>query len=286
MLSAAAKAWGWLSRLAQEEAIRKSSGLQMAARKSSGKSDWSATLAQVGKESGQALHVAATRKELEAAGRAKRLTRGHLQRKQARRWTAYSGAEDRQRKLDERLEALESSKSYEDDGGAGGDDSDFDYEASRGGASEDDEESEDYSEGEGRGRSKKGGTAAAAAKKRKRKAKKQAAQSKKKAKAADKAKAAGGGLRRPTSLARLMLQDRSARSLQYANAAAAPSALPARHFCVVTGWLASTKDPDSGLHFAHQAAYDQIKDQPPPWVRLSGNAPHHEALRIVVKGSE
>ena len=69
-----------------------------------GKSDWSATLAQVGKETGQTLNVAATRKELEASGRKKRTTRGHLQRKQARRWTAYSGAEDKQRKLDERLQ--------------------------------------------------------------------------------------------------------------------------------------------------------------------------------------
>ena len=48
-----------------------------------GKSDWSATLAQVGKESGQTLSVAATRKELEASGRKKRVTRAHLQRKQA-----------------------------------------------------------------------------------------------------------------------------------------------------------------------------------------------------------
>ena len=76
------------------------------------------------------------------------------------------------------------------------------------------------------------------------------------------------------------------RALEYASAAAAPSALPPRHFCVVSGWIATTKDPDSGLHFANQAAYDQIKDQPPPWVRLSGNAPHHEALRIVMKGRE
>ena len=45
-----------------------------------GKSDWSATLAQVGKETGQTLNVAATRKELEASGRKKCTTRGHLQR--------------------------------------------------------------------------------------------------------------------------------------------------------------------------------------------------------------
>ena len=69
----------------------------------------------------------------------------------------------------------------------------------------------------------------------------------------------------------------------YAAAAARPSQRPTRHFCTVTGWLARQRDSASGMRFATRAAYEQIREQPPPWARLSGIAPHHEAMRILAQ---
>ena len=50
---------------------------------------------------------AAGGKSAESKSKNRRETRTHLQRKQARRWTAYSSEEDKQRIVDARLEALE-----------------------------------------------------------------------------------------------------------------------------------------------------------------------------------
>ena len=67
----------------------------------------------------------------------------------------------------------------------------------------------------------------------------------------------------------------------YVSAAARPSKRPARKFCAVRGHLAKYKEPGSGLHFSSYRTFEQIKNQPPPWVRLSGEAPYHEALRLI-----
>ena len=50
--------------------------------------------------------------------------------------------------------------------------------------------------------------------------------------------------------------------------------------------VARGRDPDTGLHFATRAAFEQIREQPPPWARLSGIAPHHEAVRLLKERGE
>jgi hypothetical protein len=41
------------------------------------------------------------------------------------------------------------------------------------------------------------------------------------------------------------------------------------------------KDPNSGLSFANASAGAQLKETPPPWLQLSGNAPYFEAMRFI-----
>ena len=140
----------------------------------SGKGAWADTLAKVG----PGIAVASTRKEREAASRGKRMTRQHLQRRQARR--AFSSAEDMQRRIDERLEALEATGakdaySHHGDGGDADDDSDFDYDDARAGSaasgeSSDDADSDVDAKGAGGGRRKRKAGAAAAQKLKKAKA--------------------------------------------------------------------------------------------------------------------
>ena len=89
--------------------------------------------------------------------------------------------------------------------------------------------------------------------------------------------------RKSRPLARHLLEDHTGMALRYAAAAARPSKRPLRHFCTVTGWLARGRDSASGMRFATRAAYEQIREQPPPWARLSGIAPHHEAMRILAQ---
>ena len=66
-------------------------------------------------------------------------------------------------------------------------------------------------------------------------------------------------------------------------AEAAPSKTPGRRLCSVTGLLGKYRDPSSGLAYATHAAAEQLKDTPPPWLQLSGNAPYYEAVRIIKK---
>jgi hypothetical protein len=67
----------------------------------------------------------------------------------------------------------------------------------------------------------------------------------------------------------------------YISAEAGPSRHPARNFCAVSGNIAKYKDPGSQLYFASYRTGEQIKNQPPPWVRLSNEAPYYETLRMI-----
>ena len=49
----------------------------------------------------------------------------------------------------------------------------------------------------------------------------------------------------------------------------------------VTGLIGRYKDPNSGLSFANASAGAQLKETPPPWLQLSGNAPYFEAMRFI-----
>jgi hypothetical protein len=129
------------------------------------------------------------------------------------------------------------------------------------------EDSEDYDEDNSENEGKK-----------KRKAKRG---SKKKAASAKKAK-------KVQTLAQVLLEAHSSRpqhSLSftddYISAEAGPSRLPQRHLCAVTGWPAKYREPNSGLFCESVRAFDQLVDQPPPWVRSSGAAPYHEAVRLI-----
>ncbi|CAK9015430.1 SWR1 complex subunit 2, partial [Durusdinium trenchii] len=67
----------------------------------------------------------------------------------------------------------------------------------------------------------------------------------------------------------------------YLNARARPSQRPPLKLCVVTNLPAWYRDPVSRLPFATPAALEQLREQPPPWVKASANAPFHEAIRIM-----
>ncbi len=49
----------------------------------------------------------------------------------------------------------------------------------------------------------------------------------------------------------------------------------------MTGLIGRYKDPNSGLSFANANACSQLKETPPPWLQLSGNAPYFEAMRFM-----
>jgi hypothetical protein len=67
----------------------------------------------------------------------------------------------------------------------------------------------------------------------------------------------------------------------YISAEARPSKRPPRKFCAVSGNLAKYKDRGSQLYFSSFKTGEQVQNQPPPWVRLSGEAPYYEALRMI-----
>ena len=214
-----------------------------------------------------------------------------------------------QRRIDERLEALEATGgkeaySQQGDGGDADDDSDFDYDDARArgdgsGGSSDEADAESDAEGGGGRRKRKAGAAAAqklkkakakatprGAKRKGKQATPMSGRGKGKGKVKDKGKDTGAQellSRKPRPLARHLLEDRTGMAARYAAAAARPSQRPTRHFCTVTGWLARQRDSASGMRFATRAAYEQIREQPPPWARLSGIAPHHEAMRILAQ---
>jgi len=93
---------------------------------------------------------------------------------------------------------------------------------------------------------------------------------------------------RPRPLAQFLLEEHSThrdapRLLPYVRAEAAPSKTPGRRLCSVTGLLGKYRDLSSGLAYATHAAAEQLKDTPPSWLQLSGNAPYYEAVRIIKK---
>mmetsp|Transcript_818 Transcript_818/g.1865 ORF Transcript_818/g.1865 Transcript_818/m.1865 type:complete len:309 (+) Transcript_818:102-1028(+) len=69
----------------------------------------------------------------------------------------------------------------------------------------------------------------------------------------------------------------------YINAKAGPPRYPSRKLCAVTGVPAPYKDPESSLYYAHARAFEQLREQPPPWVRASATAPFHESMRIIAE---
>jgi hypothetical protein len=169
----------------------------------------------------------------------------------AQRWIATSDSDDLKRKVEARLEALEES------------------------VVEDHAEEEEYCQeaGESHGR----------------KAKKQTIK-KLKAASIGGAGRSGGGLPkkyRVKPLAQVLLDDHAAhggKSFQrasYVTAEGAPSRYQARRLCVVTGLLGRYRDVSSGLSFSTRSAQAQLRETPPPWLQLAGNAPYFEALRYI-----
>mmetsp|Transcript_28409 Transcript_28409/g.58129 ORF Transcript_28409/g.58129 Transcript_28409/m.58129 type:complete len:225 (+) Transcript_28409:127-801(+) len=181
------------------------------------------------------------------------MRRDTRRRANARRWIATSDLDDLRLKVEARLEALEEStvEGVEDE--------------------EWDNEEEDESRG--------------------RKAKKQAAK-KLKAGSCQVGGASGGGVvpakkYRVKSLAQHLLDDHAARGGGisqrpcYATAEGAPPRVRTRSLCVVTGLIGRYRDVGSGLPFSSKKSQTQLKETPPPWLQLSGNAPYFEALRFI-----
>mmetsp|Transcript_67470 Transcript_67470/g.152688 ORF Transcript_67470/g.152688 Transcript_67470/m.152688 type:complete len:226 (+) Transcript_67470:93-770(+) len=180
-------------------------------------------------------------------GGSKRDTRRRVN---ARRWIATSDSDDLRRKMEARLEFLEGQQAMGED-------------------DEQQEEWQDEEEGESRGR----------------KAKSKAARKIKKSSSGSMSSSALTAKRfRVRPLSQVLLDDCAARGgsdQPYVGAEGAPSRLPARRVCMVTGLPAPYKDPASGLPVASKSAQAQLKETPPPWLSLSGNAPYFEACRFI-----
>lgn len=248
-----------------------------------------------------------TRRETRAAAekKASKLSR----RQHARRFTAYSGLDALQRKVECRLEKLECTNAGDSLENDGDDDNDgesdeYQVESDVDGSSEDDLEDsgEEFKAGTKRKKSKGKAPVRGGKKPGRNKSKsvslakgrvrgkagpsKPSQQGKKKTKK-----------RKVRSFANILL-DENARKLgqvksveelnepDYFNVITKPSRYPRRHICVITGQLAPYKDSESGLRFASNRAYRQLNEQPPSWLRSSGNAPYFESLRIVATERE
>jgi hypothetical protein len=65
------------------------------------------------------------------------------------------------------------------------------------------------------------------------------------------------------------------------SARAAPSRYPPCRLCAASLLPARYRDPMSSLPFCDPAALEQLREQPPPWVRASAAAPFHEMIRTL-----
>mmetsp|Transcript_7683 Transcript_7683/g.13494 ORF Transcript_7683/g.13494 Transcript_7683/m.13494 type:complete len:282 (+) Transcript_7683:31-876(+) len=243
----------------------------------------------------------------------KRLTRGDVEKKErrqkTRRWTAYSGAQALRRKMQARLERLETTNvgdallegDNENSGGSESEDYDFDNDSD---SDSDDFSEDDNEEGDDRN----------LARNRKKPNRSRGSRSKPKTSSKSKTKAKGKGKvstkvkaktkdnksskkRKIRGLGEVLLDDNVRKlsaassvseidSPDYFSATAPKSRYPIPRLCAVTGLIAPYRDPESNLLYADSRAYDKLKEQPPPWVRATANTPFHEALRIIADDRE
>ena len=204
-------------------------------------SEWRGTMQAMG---GKPVQIAGTRKR-------KLRSRGH-----AKKWIAFSGVDGLAAVKEAHLELLELTN-RDDLAGAAEEDDDYGAEKSGGAAS--------------------GGTASSSRGRGGRK----------------RAKRSGGTTKRAAfdqrkcppnfgSLANVLLRGLSDDSTTaYVVQLASQPARPARRFCCIKGVPAKYRDPASGLSFASKRAFSMIKEQPPPWVKVTANTPHFDALRLV-----
>ena len=168
----------------------------------------------------------------------------------SRRWIASSGEEDIRRKMEARLELMEEAPDTIGD----------------------EVEEEEWNDEEQQDKdpdAKKG-----------RKAKNKAAKKIKSTSTTASAAVSAKGFRvRP--LAQVLLDEGATVGPSYASAEGGASRFPSRKICAVTGLVGTYRDPNSGLAFASRSAQAQLKETPPPWLHLSGNAPYFDAMRIL-----
>lgn len=218
---------------------------------------WDEAIKQVAKEAGTRI----------SSGKPKDSKRETRRRVNARRWIATSDTDDLRRKVEARLEALEEANT----------EGDF--------AEADDDEWQDEEAVESTGR-KPGRKAKAKASKKIKASKSGSGSGREGSSKHDMTELSKRY--RPRGLAQILLEEHASQpdSTQlpgYVRAESAPSRLPNRRLCSVTGLVGRYREPNSGLSFANLAASEQLKDTPPPWLQLSGNAPYFEAIRYIKK---
>ena len=248
----------------------------------------------------------------------KRLTRAAIEKKDRRKnakkkWRDILGGDILQRRFEARLERLERTNpndalpGYEDTENdrmddnfevANGSDSEFDF-------SDDDDEDETYTGSKDKPEKKK--TNATKSSKGAKRSGKQAVSTKnssshdvntgkkpslRNSQRERSKKKDQPSKRRVRSLEDILLDENSRKILaakhaddidtpDYLTARAPKSRYPPRKICVVSGALAKYKDPDTGLPFRNVAAYDQLKELPPPWFRASATTIFYDSLRIM-----
>lgn len=91
----------------------------------------------------------------------------------------------------------------------------------------------------------------------------------------------------PLSLAHILLEDASredgaAHAFIEAEARVPPGKqLPRRKFCPVTGTPGIYTEPRTGIPYSSLRALDQIRERPPPWMTLNGQAAFWEAAKSI-----
>ncbi|KAJ8603509.1 hypothetical protein CTAYLR_005124 [Chrysophaeum taylorii] len=92
---------------------------------------------------------------------------------------------------------------------------------------------------------------------------------------------------RPKNIAQILLDDFYGKDWDpsvpdYLSIAAGPSRYPAQKTCVITGEKANYTDPVTGCHYKDAAAFAQLRENPPPWVKAhTQGAPYFEAIKQI-----
>jgi hypothetical protein len=87
---------------------------------------------------------------------------------------------------------------------------------------------------------------------------------------------------KPRSLASILMEETTRQdgiAQAFVLAGLTTTKLPTRPYCSVTGLPGLYREPKTGLSYANEAALEQIRERPPPWTTLSGNAAYQDVVK-------
>lgn len=90
---------------------------------------------------------------------------------------------------------------------------------------------------------------------------------------------------RPRNVAQMILDDFQGKDWDgtpdWISALAGPSRYPSQKYCVITGEPAKYTDPATGCPYASIEAFNELRENPPPWVNVRAGAPYFEAIKQI-----